>query len=262
MNTAVFLPELRINAALTGPEHAPALVLLHGPGLNMTIWDALVAALPHHRILRFDMRGHGRSDVPPAPYSMGALIRDSERLIEHFNLRDTVVLGHSLGGMVAQGLAVKRLDLVRGLIISNSAARIGIAPHWQERIALVRDKGMSAISAAMIARWFARNHANLPEAANIRAMFENCSPEGWMGAASAISGTDFYETTAKLRLPALFIAGANDDFTPSDLMRDTADLIPGHQFTLIRGAGHLPMIERPHDYAICVKAFLHSIGHI
>lgn len=257
----VWLDDLRLNAEISGPADGPALVLIHALGTDLSIWAPLVAALPRHRILRFDLRGHGRSDVPPAPYAMGALIRDTERLIEHFALKDAVVLGLSIGGLIAQGLAVKRLDLVRGLILSNTAARIGTAAQWNDRIAAVRAGGLTALADANMERWFGRGWRDAPTMPRIRALFEASPAEGWCGCAAAIAGTDFYETTATLRLPTLVIAGSNDGSTPPDLVRETAELIPGHQFRLIRGAGHLPVADRPEDYVQAVAGFLASIGH-
>ena len=134
------LDDLRLNAELSGPEDAPPVVFIHALGTNLAIWDAVLARLPPLRILRYDLRGHGASDVPAPPYSMGALIRDAERLMDHFALRDAVVLGLSIGGLVAQGLAVKRLDLVRGLVLSNTAARIGTEAIWESRIKAVRGR--------------------------------------------------------------------------------------------------------------------------
>ena len=257
----VFLPDLRLNATLSGPEGAPALVFLNALGTDLTLWDRVAARLPRHRILRFDTRGHGGSDVPPAPYAMGALIRDAERLIDHFGLKETVVVGLSLGGLVAQGLAVKRLDLVRGLVLSNTAATIGTAAQWQARIDAVREGGLHAIADATMERWFGRRWREVPQMPAARAMLLSCPVEGWTGCAAAIAGTDFYETTATLRLPTLAIAGANDGSTPPDLVRETADLIPGARFALIRGAGHLPFLERPEDYVAALKGFLAEIGH-
>ena len=257
----VFLPDLRLNAVLEGPPGAPALVLIHALGTSLSLWDGVAARLPGHRILRLDLRGHGASDVPPAPYAMGALVRDVERLIDHFALKETVVAGVSLGGMVAQGLAVKRLDLVRGLVLSNTAARIGTAAQWQERIATVRDEGLEALADATMERWLGRNWRDNPALPALRQGFVRTDPLGWMGCAAAIAGTDFYETTATLRLPTLAIAGANDGSTPPDLVRETADLIPGARFRLIRGAGHLPMAEKPGEYAEILAGFLREIGH-
>lgn len=257
----IFLPDLRLNATLDGPETAPALVLLHALGTSLAIWDDLAAALPRQRILRIDMRGHGGSDVPAPPYAMGALIRDVERVIDHFGLRDTVIAGVSIGGVIAQGLAVKRLDLVRGLVLSNTAPRIGIAAQWQDRIETVRQGGMEAILEPTLERWLGRRWRDNPAEPRLRALLAATDPQGWIGCAAALSGTDFYETTATLRLPALIIAGTNDGSTPPDLVRETADLIPGSRFALIQGAGHLPMVEKPAEYAALLDTFLTSIGH-
>lgn len=257
----VFLPDLRLNASLEGPADAPAVVMIHGLGGSLSVWDGVAALLPRHRLLRMDLRGHGSSDVPPAPYAMGTLIRDVERLIDHFALKETVLIGVSLGGLIAQGLAVKRLDLVRALVLSNTAARIGTAAQWHDRIATVRDHGLAALTDATMERWMGRNWRDNPAMPVMRQDFLNTDPQGWMGAAAAIAGTDFYETTATLRLPTLAIAGANDGSTPPDLVRETAELIPGARFQLIRAAGHLPMVERPAEYARILDDFLTSIGH-
>lgn len=257
----IFFPDLRLNATLDGPTGAPALVLIHALGTNLSLWDGAATLLPQYRILRMDLRGHGQSDVPAAPYAMGQLVRDVERLIDHFALKDCVVAGVSLGGMVAQGLAVKRLDLVRGLVLSNTAARIGTASQWQDRIATVRESGLTALADPTMERWLGRKWRDNPALPALRDGFLRTDPQGWMGCAAAIAGTDFYETTATLRLPTLAIAGANDGSTPPDLVRETAELIPGAQFHLMRDAGHLPMAERPRDYAALLANFLASIGH-
>ena len=93
-------------------------------------------------------------------------------------------------------------------------------------------------------------------------MREATDPRGWVGCASAIAGTDFYTPTAGLTLPTLAIAGANDGTTPPDLVRETAELILGHRWHLMRGAGHLPMVEKPEAYAEVLTGFLQDIGHV
>lgn len=257
----IFTPECRLNARIDGPEGAPALVLLHALGTDGGIWDGVVARMPHHRILRPDMRGHGASDVPPAPYAMGRLIGDVERLMDHFALTEAVVVGLSIGGLIAQGLAVKRLDLVRGLVLSNTAARLGRPEHWHDRIAALRAGGMAALHDATMERWLGRRWRDSPALPDLSGRFLRTPGEGWAGCAAAIAGTDFYETTATLRLPTLAIAGANDGVAPPDLVRETAELVAGHRFHLMRGAGHLPCVEQPAAYAEVLAGFLAAIGH-
>ena len=118
---------------------------------TMSLWEPI---LPHLkgglRIIRYDMRGHGDTEVPPAPYSMGTLVKDAEALLDHLQIKDALVVGLSIGGMVAQGLAVKRLDLVRAMVLSNTAAKIGSPKMWDERIETVKTKGLATMADA---RW-------------------------------------------------------------------------------------------------------------
>lgn len=258
----VYLDDIRLHAEISGPAGAPPLLLLHALGTNLHIWDQVVRGLPAHRILRFDQRGHGRSDTPEPPYAMGALIRDAERMMAHFGMTEAVVVGLSLGGLVAQGLAVKRLDLVRGMVLSNTAARIGSAEMWGARIAQIESTGLQSYAEGAMGRIFGRNWRSEPGMETVRNMLLATDPKGWIGCASAIAGTDFYTPTAGLTLPTLAIAGANDGTTPPDLVRETAELIRGHRFALIRRAGHLPMVERPDEYVAILQDFLKAIGHV
>lgn len=259
----IFLPELRLNAEISGPPDGAPLVLIHALGTSLAIWDDLLPLLPHDlHVLRLDLRGHGQSDTPPGPYAMGALIRDTERLMDHFAMKQAVVLGLSIGGLVAQGLAVKRLDLVRAMILSNTAAKIGRQEQWQDRIAAVRAGGMAALHDATMERWLGRKWKEHHAFARLSSGFLATPTEGWAGCAAAIAGTDFYETTATLTLPTLAIAGGNDGSTPPDLVRETAELIRGHRFALMRGTGHIPAVEKPAEYAALLNQFLTEIGHV
>lgn len=258
----IYLEDIRLNAVAEGPADAPAILFCHALGTDLTIWDATVAALARHfRCIRYDARGHGRSDVPAPPYSMGALIRDAERVLEHFGAREAVVVGSSMGGLVAQGLATKRLDLVRAMVLANTAARIGGPALWQARAEEVAATGLAAYAPGAMERMFGRKWQEAPQMPRIRAMLEATDPQGWIGCAHAISGADFYTTTAALTLPTLVVAGSNDGTTPADLVRETAELIRGHRWTLLRGVGHLPMVEAHAAFTALLADFLHGIGH-
>ncbi|PTW51259.1 3-oxoadipate enol-lactonase [Rhodovulum kholense] len=232
-------------------------------GCDLRVWDAVVALLPPGlRAIRYDMRGHGLSSCPPGPYAMGALVRDAERLLEFLGVRDCVFVGLSIGGMIAQGLAVKRLDLVRAMVLSNTAAKIGTPAIWQDRMATVRAGGIEALADGTMERWFSRPFRQSPDCAIWRNMLTRQPVEGYLGCCAAISGTDFYTPTASLTLPTLAIAGSEDGSTPPDLVRETAALIKGARFHLIRGAGHLPCVDKPGDYADVLTTFLKDIGHV
>ena len=257
--TLVWLNDLRLNAMVTGPDTAPGLVLIHGLGLDLRVWETMMPMIADLRVLRLDLRGHGGSDSPAPPYAMGALIRDVERLMDHFGLKDAVVLGAGEGGLIAQGLAIKRLDLVRAMVLTGSSTRFANPSVWQARLARLRAQGPDpdAECATLLGpRW--RLAPVLPAT---RAMLDRTRPEGWQGFAAAVATADFYQTTATLKLPMLTLAGADDRKVPPDLQRETADLVAGSDFHLIRGGSHLSMLAQPDAFAQPLRAFLTRIGH-
>ena len=255
--------DLRLHYTDEGDPAGAPVVFAHALGTDLRLWDAVLPLLPPGlRLIRLDMRGHGKSDVPPPPYAMGALVRDAERMLDALSIRDAVFVGLSIGGMIAQGLAVKRLDQVRALVLSNTAAKIATPEIWADRVAAVRAGGLAAVSGPTLERWFPRPFRDGILAAEWRRRLEASPIDGWIGAAQAIAGTDLYTPTATLSLPTLVIAGSEDGSTPPDLVRETADLIRGSRFALLRKTGHLPPVDRPDAFAALLATFLHDIGHL
>jgi len=256
------LGDVRLHYRIDGDPDGAPVVFANSLGTDLRLWDAVLPLLPAGlRIIRYDKRGHGLSSLPRGPYSMGALVRDAEALLDHLGVRDCLFVGLSIGGMIAQGLAVKRLDLVRAVVLSNTGAKIGTAQMWADRIETARTQGLGALVDGTMDRWFSKSFRATPELELWRNMFLRQPVEGWTGCAAAISGTDFYTPVSGLRLPVLGIAGDADGSTPPDMVRETVDLVPGSQFHLIRGAGHLPCVEKPADYAALLGQFIADTGH-
>ncbi|MEL7098769.1 MAG: 3-oxoadipate enol-lactonase [Pseudomonadota bacterium] len=254
---------VRLHYRVDGPEDGAPVVFANSLGTDMRLWDPILPLLPEGlRILRFDKRGHGLSDCPPAPYSMGTLVGDAEALMQALGFKDVLFVGLSIGGMIAQGLATKRLDLIRAVVLSNTGAKIGTKDLWADRMKGVETGGIEALADSVMERWFSKTFRAGPDLPLWRNMLTRQEDAGYIGCSAAISGTDFFSTTAKLRLPALGIAGSEDGSTPPDLMRETTGLIPGSQFHLIRGAGHLPCVEKPAEYAEVLTKFMRDTGHI
>ncbi|MEP2716045.1 3-oxoadipate enol-lactonase [Pseudophaeobacter sp.] len=257
------LGDVQLHYQIDGDPDGAPLVFANSLGTDLRVWDAVVQRLPAGlKIIRYDKRGHGLSSCPPGPYSMGALVRDAERLLDQLEVRDAAFVGLSIGGMIGQGLAVKRLDMVRALVLSNTAAKIGTAEMWQDRVKAVTDQGIEPLADNVMERWFARDFHAKPELQLWRNMLVQQSRVGYAGCCAAIAGTDFYTPTSGLRLPCLGFAGSEDGATPPDLVRETVNLIPGSQFHLIRRAGHIPCVEQPDEYASRLVQFLQETGHI
>lgn len=239
------------------------LVLAHGLGMDLSVWDALMPLLPGGlRVVAYDLRGHGSSSLPEGRCTMGAMVRDAEQLLDHLKIRDAMFCGLGLGGMAAQGLAVKRLDQIRALALCGTAAKLGTPGIWHQRAGSALSGGMEAVTADTLKRWFTPKAQASPAAQTARRMFLSARPEGYAAGCDAISGTDFYTPASGLRLPALGICGTEDRATPPDLVRETVELVPGADMRLIRRAGHLPCLEQPEEFAALLTGFLNATGHI
>jgi 3-oxoadipate enol-lactonase len=253
----------RLNVVETGDPKGAPVVFANSLGTSLELWDPLLPHLPDGlRIIRWDMRGHGASEAVAAPYKMGTLGADAEAVMDALEVKDALFVGLSIGGLIAQGLASKRLDLVRSVVLSNTGAKIGTRTMWDERIALAREAGLGPLADGSMERWFSKGFATSPEVEPWRQMYMTTSVEGFCGCCGAIAGADFITPTSGLRLPALGIAGSEDGSTPPDVVREMTDLIPGSKFALVRGAGHLPHVEKPQEYAALLTGFMRETGHI
>lgn len=260
---AIRVNDLLTHVALGGDPDGVPVVFANALGTDLRVWDALLPHLPPGlRLVRYDMRGHGLTEAPEGDYWMGDLVADAAALIETLGLGRVVFVGLSIGGVVAQGLAAERPDLVRAAVLSNTAARIGTEASWRERIATVRAGGIAAIADGVMEKWFTRGFRaeRGDELALWRAMVTRTPVDGYTGCCAALAGTDLRASTAGLRLPVLVLAGAEDGSTPPDLVRETAETIPGAAFALVRGAGHIPCVEQPAAMAAAIAGFLGRSG--
>lgn len=249
---------------LSGPPDAPAVVFANSLGTDLRVWDPVLPLLPAGlRVLRYDKRGHGLSDGVPGPWRIEDLADDLAGIFDATGVSGAAMVGLSVGGLIAQSLAARRPDLVRVLVLSGTAAKIGTAEAWNERIGLVTDRGIAAISEPILERWFSPSfRTGDPMLPIWRNMLVRTSRDGYVATCGAIRDADLTEATRALRLPTLAMVGEFDGATPPDLVRATAALIPGARFELIAGAGHIPGVERPEIVAGLIGDFLRETGHV
>lgn len=254
---------VRLHHALSGPADGPPVVFAGSLGTDLRVWDALLPHLPPGlRVLRYDMRGHGLSDAPPGPYGMGDLVAELAGLMDHVGLRGALVVGLSIGGVVAQGLAAERPELARALVLVCTAAKIGTPESWAARREAVRRDGIEGIADGVLERWFSRRFRaeRADEVALWRHMLARTPREGYLGCCAALAETDLRLSTAGLRQPVLAVAGSEDGATPPDLVRETAESVAGARFALLRGAGHIPPVEAPEALAGLIGGFMEEHG--
>jgi 3-oxoadipate enol-lactonase len=237
----------------------PMIVFANSLGTDYRIWrDVIVRMVGDFGILMYDKRGHGLSETGGAPITMDHHIDDLAALLDHFNARNVIVCGLSVGGMIAQGLAAKRPDLVRALILCDTGHKIGTADMWDARISAITEQGIASISDAILERWFTKEYRRADNADFIgyRLMLERTPVAGYAGTCAAIRDSDFTDSSAALDVPTICVVGTEDGSTSPSLVGELARLIPGAMYQEIPGAAHLPCIEAPVVLADVIKAFV------
>ena len=247
-----------IHVEMEGPQAAPVLMLSNSLGTNLHMWDEQVPAWTEHfRLVRYDRRGHGRSSVPPGPYTMERLGRDVVAVLDALNISRINWCGLSMGGMVGQWLGANAADRIDKLVLSNTACFFPDKGIWAGRVKMVREKGLESIVDANMERWFTKGFRdNNPQTiAKMRAMFLATKVDGYCGCGEAIRDMDHRPLLAKITAPTLVIAGRHDPATPLDGNEFIKQHIPGAQLTVLETA-HIANLEQPKIYADTVADFL------
>jgi 3-oxoadipate enol-lactonase / 4-carboxymuconolactone decarboxylase len=262
------MPTIRANGVdlfydLAGPEDAPVVAFSNSLGTTLEMWDAQARALAGpYRCLRYDTRGHGRSQVLDAPVGIDGLADDLAGLLDALEIQRAHVVGLSLGGMTAQAFAARHTERLESLVLMATAAHLPPAEAWDQRAATVRGQGMSAIVEAVIGRWFTPGFAAGSEAAVglVRERFLAIDPRGYAVCCEAIRDMDLRLAIGAIKVPTLIVAGADDPATPVVLMEDIRSRIPEAELVLIPRAAHLLAVERADIVNAHLTAFLDRFG--
>lgn len=244
------------------PRHT--VVLSHALGCDQSMWDTLANTLAEDcRVIVYDHRGHGRSDCPEGPYTVAGLADDAAALISELGTGPVVFLGLSMGGMVAQELALRHPSLVRALVIANSCAGYDEAGRaaWVARVELVRSQGMGAVAEMAMPRWFGEDFrlSNTATVDRWRRRVASCHPGGYIGTCQALEQLDTLARLPNIAVPTLVIAGEIDPGTPVAMSETLVRGIPGAGLAVLAGASHLSVLERPAAFAARVLDFLEKV---
>jgi 3-oxoadipate enol-lactonase len=233
-----------LHHVLDGPPSAPPLVLGGSLGTHTGMWEPQLPALAQrHRIVRYDHRGHGRSPVPPGPYTVDGLGADVLRLLDTLGADRVDYAGLSLGGMVGMWLAAHAPDRIGRLALLCTAAHLPAELGYRQRAATVRAEGMAGIVEPVLGRWFT---PAFPPADRepYRAMLAGTDPEGYAGCCEAIASLDLRPVLSKITAPTLVVAGADDPAIPPRYAEQIAAAVPGSRLVVLDGAAHLANVER------------------
>ena len=237
-------------------------VLMHPVGLRAEFWAPVIAELEHqYRLIAIDARGHGESDVS-GPFKLDDLARDAIELVRAVGLGPAVFVGCSMGGMVAQGVSVLAPEIASGIVIANTTyTRDEPGRAMIELRAAQAEMGMPVILPSTLARWFnAQRQLNRPDLVlQARDWLLANDPTVHAWAWRAIRDLDFAEALRKSPVPALCVAGTEDQATAATAVRKMASDLPSASYREIPGAGHLAPLEEPQEFAALLREFIENL---
>ena len=243
---------------IDGNPAGPPLLFSNSLGTTCELWNPQLDALsPTFRIIRYDTRGHGSSDVPDGPYTIDVLGHDAMAILDATGVKQAHVCGLSLGGLTAMWLAVHRPDRVRSVTLVSTAARIANAMMWEERIVQVQTSGVEPLADAAMGRWFSQSFRDSHPGvvAIYRRMLSETPAVGYAACCAAIRDADLRSAIAGISLPALIIAGHHDPVTPPADAEAMHDRISGSRLSLL-DAAHILNVERAAEFNDLLRIFI------
>ena len=243
----------------------PVIVFSHCLGGSRAVWAPMVALLQaRYRCVAYDLRGQGDSATTPGPYAMPQLAGDVLDLLDALAIERCVFVGVSMGGMVAQELALLAPQRLSALVLADTAAGFDSSGRaaWADRIAQVRRDGLAPMVDTMMGRWFTeafrRQHPEI--VAPIAATLAGTDVEGYAASCVAIRDHDFVPRLAQILVPTLVVCGEHDPSTPLTLSQALAAGIPGARLEVLADLNHLPNVEAPALWSGVVENFLQVQG--
>lgn len=250
---------MRTAWSIDGPEDAPAVVLLHSLGSDRSMWRPQAEALAtDHRVVLIDARGHGAAPSPPGPYTLDDLGADVLDVADAIGLDRFHLAGCSLGGLTALWVAVHHSDRLHSLTAANTAARVGTADGWQQRIDAVREHGLAGIRDTVLARFFAPGFPEREPGEWTRAqqVFVDADDDGYAACCAALRDADLRGDVGRIDVPTLVVGGAQDQATPPDQQQALHDAIPSSRLVVLDHAGHLANLDRSEAFTAALRDHL------
>jgi len=251
---------ITVHYELLGEPDAKNLVVFSNSlGTDFRIWLPLFDEISDDiSVLLYDSRGHGLTGGAESPSGMDDLVADLAALVEHVGIKRAVFCGLSVGGLICQGLWQKRPDLVKKLILCDTAPKIGTVDVWNARIDAIAKGGLESIADNVMERWFTPDfhQERADELAGYRTMLCRQSAAGYASTCKAIRDSDFTDGLSTISVPVLCVVGDQDGSTPVEIVKAAADGIKGARFEVIEGCGHIPCVEQPEALAELLQTFL------
>lgn len=253
-----------INYEIEGPEGAPVVMVSHGIATSLAIWTQVSKHLSSkYRVIRYDSRGHGGSDAPKGDYSLEMLGDDAIGMMDALGIRKVHYGGLSLGGMTAIGMALNHAGRLHSAICCDArgTATAEFVEGWKDRIRSVREKGMKVLVEPTVSRWLTKGfYEDKVRTDPLRTLISNTPVDGYCGSAVALQGLNYGPRLGQIKVPMLYLTGAQDGGAPPAVMREMAEQTPGAQFVEIPNSGHISTVEQPKAVADAIDKFIGSLA--
>ncbi len=253
--TVLTRDDVRLAVRSDGPPDAQTLLCCNSLGTGMELWDPQIPAWSaQRRVIRFDQRGHGGSEAPPALYRIDDLGRDALAVLDAYEVERADLCGLSLGGVVALWVAIHHPHRVRRLVLACTAAKVGTEESWRGRAEAVLSGGTTSIADMVMERFFSADFRDRePQAvADARGTLIDLPDEGYLGCCLALSTADLRGELDQVSAPTLVLAGGADEATPPEVMRELYQGLPDARWHELEGVGHLANLEAPDAFARAV----------
>ncbi|MEQ9815050.1 MAG: alpha/beta fold hydrolase [Azospirillaceae bacterium] len=252
----------RLRLRIDGREGAGSWVVMANSILtDMRVWDAQVPALAErHRVLRFDQRGHGRSDASGDPLDFDRLGADLLALLNRCGVEAAHFVGLSMGVPTVLAALAGAPERFRSVVCvdGHAANRPGGEAFWSGLQKVARDQGMGALAAATVARWLKPGDAQGTAGRQLERMIAATPLDGFLAAAHALKSYDYTAVANAPGCPLLALYGDRDTAIAAGMQRDFG-AVPGVRFAAVGDAGHLPNYERPEAFNAQLVAFLEEV---
>jgi 3-oxoadipate enol-lactonase len=247
----------RIWYTVDGRDDAPAVLLVHSLGTTHELWEPQMPALASYRVIRYDLRGHGRSTAPSGDFTIEQFGRDALAVLDAAGTTRAAICGLSIGGITSIWLGQNASSRVSRLLLANTAARIGTRESWIARMRAVREQGMQEAADLVIPRWFTKEfRERRPDiASRFHAMVGACPLESYVGACAALRDADLRRDLHRIVMPTLVIAASKDESTTVADGAYLRDNIPDAQMEVL-DAAHLSNVERADEFSVLLTDFL------
>jgi 3-oxoadipate enol-lactonase len=259
MSPQIQANEISMAYSLDGPEDAPVVMFSTSLMCDHRMWEKQASALvPSYRVLRYDTRGHGGSEATSGEYTMDLLADDAASLLKALGIERVHFVGLSLGGFIGQALTLRHPDIVASLVLCDTACHMPPESMWDDRVGLMRSKGVEPFAEIMVDRWFTEKFRETSphELEPVKAMIRATSADGFVGCCHAAKNMNFASALGGITKPTLVVVGEHDPGTPVSAARVLHEGIKGSELCIIDDAAHLTNIEKPDEFNAALTKFL------